>query len=61
MGGIHWMAFPSGSAPLLVSAFPFDRRDSGLIFLRWMGGPIPLLDTGYGLFRFHFLFVGYFG
>jgi hypothetical protein len=35
------MAFPSVSAPLFVPAFPFDRKNSGLIFLRWVGGPIP--------------------
>ena len=33
------MAFSSISAPLVVPAF--DRRNSGLIFLRWVGGPIP--------------------
>jgi hypothetical protein len=26
------MSFPSDSAPLFVLAFPFDRRNSGLIF-----------------------------
>jgi hypothetical protein len=35
-----WMAFPLISAPLFVPALPFDRRNSGLIFLRWVGGPI---------------------
>jgi hypothetical protein len=28
-------------APLFVPAFPCDRRNSGLIVLRWVGGPIP--------------------
>jgi len=35
------MAFPSVSAPLFVPAFPLDRNNSELIFLRWVGGPIP--------------------
>ena len=39
------MAFPSVSAPLFVPAFPFDRRNSGLIFLRWVGGPILQLGA----------------
>ena len=33
----------SVSAPLFVLALAFDRRNSGLIFLRWVGGPIPQL------------------
>ena len=32
-GGL-WMAFPSVSVPLFVPAFPFDRRNYGLILLR---------------------------
>jgi hypothetical protein len=32
------------SAPLFVPAFPFDRRNSGLIFLRWVGGWITVGD-----------------
>jgi hypothetical protein len=43
--GSLWMAFPSISAPLFVPAFPFDRSDSGLLFLRWVGGPIPQLEA----------------
>lgn len=35
------MAFPSVSAPLFVPEFPFDRRNSGFTFLRWVGSPIP--------------------
>ena len=35
------MSFPSVSAPLFVPAVPFDRLNSGLIFLRWVGDPIP--------------------
>jgi hypothetical protein len=35
-----WMAFPSVYAPLFVSVFPLDRRNSGLIFLKCVGGPI---------------------
>jgi hypothetical protein len=31
----------SVSTPLFVPVFPLDRSNSGLIFLRWMGGPIP--------------------
>ena len=34
------MAFPLVSAPLFDPAFPLDRINSGLIFLRWVGGPI---------------------
>jgi hypothetical protein len=36
-----WMAFPSVSAPLVISALPLGRSSSVLIFLRWVGGPIP--------------------
>jgi hypothetical protein len=43
--GSLWMAFPSVSALVFVPAFPIDRSNSGLIFLRWVGGPIPLLGT----------------
>ena len=39
------MAFPSVSAPVFMPAFPFDRSNSGLIFLRWMGGLIPQSKT----------------
>jgi hypothetical protein len=39
--GSLWMAFVSFSAPLFVPAFPFDRRNSGLLFSRYVGGPIP--------------------
>jgi hypothetical protein len=34
----------SVSAPL-VPAFPYDRSNSGLIFLRWVGGSIPQLGV----------------
>ena len=37
--GSLWMAFPSLSALLFVPAFPFDRRNSGFIFLRWVCDP----------------------
>jgi hypothetical protein len=40
---ILWIAFPSVSAPLFVPASPFDRKNSGLIFLRWVVSPIPQL------------------
>jgi hypothetical protein len=57
------MAFPSVSAPLFVPAFPLDRNNSGLIFLRWVGGPIPqpwaMPVSEYGIYRFSFPFVGY--
>jgi hypothetical protein len=43
--GSPWMAFPSVSAPLFVTEFPFDKRNSGLIFLRWVGGTIPQPGT----------------
>jgi hypothetical protein len=35
------MAFLSVSAPLFVPVFLFNRRNSRLIFLRYVGGPIP--------------------
>ena len=60
-----WMAFHSVHAQFFVHAFPFDRRLSGLIFFRWVGGTTPhrgtCLSTGYGLYRFSFPFVVYFG
>ena len=37
-----WMAFSSVSAPLYDPAFPLDKNNSVLIFLRWVGGPIVL-------------------
>jgi hypothetical protein len=37
--GSLWMVFPSISAPFFVPAFPLDRSNPGLIFLRWVGGP----------------------
>jgi hypothetical protein len=40
-----WMAFPSASAPQFVSAFPLNRSNSGLKFLRWVCGPIPQLGA----------------
>ena len=43
--GSLWMAFPSVSAPLFVPVFPLDRSNSGLKFLRWVGGPIPQLGA----------------
>jgi hypothetical protein len=39
------MAFLSVSALVFVLTFPFDRGNSGLIFLRWVGSPIPLLGA----------------
>jgi len=39
--GSLWMASPLVSVLLFVPAFPLDRSNSGLIFLRWTGGPIP--------------------
>jgi hypothetical protein len=59
------MAFPSVRAQFFVHAFPFDRRLSGLIFFR-LGMALSLshgacLSTGYGLYRFSFPFVVYFG
>jgi hypothetical protein len=39
--GNLWMAFASVSALFFVPAFPLDRSNSGLIFFRWVGGPIP--------------------
>ena len=37
--GCFWMPFPLVSAHF-VPAYPFDRRNSELLFLRWVGGPI---------------------
>jgi hypothetical protein len=57
------MAFPSVSAPLFVPVLLFDKRKSGLIFLRWVAPSLnqrASLSTGYGLYRFYLLFVGYF-
>jgi hypothetical protein len=39
------MAFPSVYAPFFVPTFPFDRRNSELIFLRYVGGPNPQLGV----------------
>ena len=44
------MAFPLVSiffilVPVFVPAFPLDRNNSGLKFLRWVGGPIPQLGA----------------
>ena len=39
------MAFPSVSALLFVPVFPFDRSNTGLLYLRWMGGSIPQPGT----------------
>jgi hypothetical protein len=36
--GSLWMVFSLVSAPLFVPVFPLDRSNSGLIFLRWVGG-----------------------
>jgi hypothetical protein len=36
-----WVSFPSVSAPLIFSAFPLGRNNSGLKFLRWVGDPNP--------------------
>jgi hypothetical protein len=43
--GSLWMTFPSISVPLFVPVFPLDRSNSGLKFLRWVGGPIPQLEA----------------
>ena len=43
--GSLWMAFPSVSALLFVPSFPLDRNNFGLIFLRWMNGPILQLEA----------------
>jgi hypothetical protein len=58
------VAFPSVSAPFFDSAFPLDRNNSGLKFLR-VSGPIPqlggpYLSTGGGLYRFYLPTVGHF-
>jgi hypothetical protein len=31
----------TGCAPLFAPAFPLDKNNSVLIFLRWVGGSIP--------------------
>jgi hypothetical protein len=41
--GSLWMTFLSVSALFFFPAFNFGRRNSGLIFLRWLGGVIPQL------------------
>jgi hypothetical protein len=38
-------AFPSVPTPLFVPVFPLDRNNPGLIFLRWVGSPIPQLGS----------------
>jgi hypothetical protein len=43
--GSLWMAFPSVSDPFFVPAFLFDRRKSGIILVRWVGGPISQPGT----------------
>jgi hypothetical protein len=43
--GSLWMAVLSVPAPLFVLVFPLDNRNSGLIILRWVGGPIPQSAT----------------
>jgi hypothetical protein len=60
------MALSSDSVPLFAPAFSFDRRNSGLIFLRWVGGPIPHpgampIHWFFLPYRFSLPFVGYFG
>jgi hypothetical protein len=39
--GSLWMSFPSVSAPVFVPAFPFDMRNSKLIFFEAGGWPHP--------------------
>jgi hypothetical protein len=43
--GRLWMAFLSVFAPLFVPAFLFDKKSSGLIFLRWVVGPISQIEA----------------
>ena len=56
--------FTSVSAALFVPIFLLERNNSELIFLRWVGDPIPqpgqCLTSEYGLFRFSLPFVEYF-
>ena len=40
-----WMAFPSVSAPLLIPIFSLNRSNSGLEFLRRVGGHISQLGA----------------
>jgi len=40
-----WMVFPSVSSPFFISVLLFDKSNSGLIFLRWAGGPISQLGA----------------
>ena len=61
--GSLWRSFLSDSAPYFVPVFPFDRRNSGLIFFRRVAISLNqelCLYTGYGLYRFCLHFVGYF-
>jgi hypothetical protein len=39
-----WRAFPSVSSPLFVPVFPLSSSNSGLTYLRWVGGPVPQPD-----------------
>jgi hypothetical protein len=39
--GSSWLAFPLVLAPLFLLTFPFDGSNSELLFLRWVGSPIP--------------------
>lgn len=46
--GVRWIprwGSPSVSTLLFVPTFPFDRRNSGVIYLRWVGGSVPQLGA----------------
>ena len=45
-----------------VPVFPLDRNNSGLKFLRWVGGPTPQMRAVLmNWVRFYLPSVGYFG
>ena len=51
------------TAPLFVSVFLLDSRNTGLNILRWESGSSiarPRLTSAYGLYRFFLPFVRYF-
>ena len=61
VGVVFRVAFPSVSAPLFVPVYPLDRSNSELKFGDGWVVPFlnqgPCLTSGYGLYRFSFLFV----
>ena len=50
---------PSVFILLFIPAFPFDRRNSGLVLVRWEGVSIPQMKTVpiYWMWSLHFLYL----